>query len=1855
MTMGSTGARTPDMMPLPPHKSAPFKFRGNHDKVKNFLKQYIRLANAYNCSDADKCEQIIYFCSRKVVKLIEALKSYQDKKWPELENDLTNYYDGARKETRYLRAHLENLVHRWKHRPIKSLTEWKKYERKFITIAGWLSSKGKINEEDTSTFFWKGINKKLRDRIESRMISAAGSTIIDITKPFKMTEVITKAESIFARNRFDVELESSEEETSDSDSDSDSQSESSTDEDYDSDQDSEDSDNEKQSKRKAKAKRRFRNNKKKHDAQNEEVKEFRKKIGRKPDVKKTKRTLTKRVEKPRDEIEELIQQMSELSIEDRDYGMIYFKALSLDPNIAKCFPAPLINLPSKSPVNPFKSGSYPTQSTSVPNSPREPITCYGCGVKGHGLSICPKISDLISAGTILRDTSGRIILKDGSYIRRMPEENFIEAINRLLGERKTGQSHYYVLQQSIEEPVPSDLECDFYGIPGADYESEVVDEEEAYVMEAERSQRKIKTARKEVLDGVYPPARMKNKGKDKEKENIQASAQKAPPIPKYPVRPGPSKTQVHPQGQPSFKPVNHNPNPVDRKPNFNKMDPIPVDVRARRFVPVKDNNSDVDMKDATKKKHQKKQPDPEVIDNKKPGFQPQPKPQRLAEVSNRLGENQVVDQILNTDVTLTVGEVLGSSKELSNQFLGMLKRKTPEKPTPVATNLLLRTRYMLIRLEMECNNNPIEAIIDTGSELNVIHKRAWQDIVKKPRNLTESLTMNDANGGEGTLEGLVSKVPLSCGSVTTYASLYVGDSVPFTLLLGRPWQRDNHINIEERLEGTYLVFQIIENGVLKRKYEVLVTPEPASPEYMRLRNKLNGPHFLGETKKTGKTHCKQHFEKESYYYNHPQVPVCGMYAIKHQTPVLKSSCPGSLTLNSEPVEIEILMPPSKFLDKDHGIFAPNMGLPKTERWKNTPLECKSISYFPEKSEILFHGCNNISPFSRINRKLQHKRSANEQGMLELEPSSAMSHPVTPQPLPFRSNDNPLPQPVQWGPPPNEVPRTFDLLVRGINDRIVYPQSNDSVFLFVSSLGRRFEPQVDEYGIPFEHGLAFNTTLIVSSPSPSVPPSVKTGQMYFKFYESPPFLTQVLAHPFNPNTATAQSQRIPTPPNSEREMTPYSDSGTPGLPKFYIYTNENVEYGPPYSPTSDPHFPEPSVCIPPPTPARILARRYEMQDRGPGLPAMGTDLGGDDMHDRPRFEPHRPFGAPDPASTNPPPASVLFSIASNAYHTDIKHERMPTPRPVHPDESNETIDSGYDNPFKLFPVIPSDIPRVSDSVYQAGNFAQNTAPILAHSNDPSRPPEFLCVPPTLSPPISSDNFSHPSHSESHPYDDLPLLYPPQPVDILPNPYVPLPQYVSPLSPTSSLASFCTTTVASTPYSPHMVPTDSPPYQPRSPLFTPVPDNPLHGQGHLGQSCFGFGTQWDIASTISDCSSIPELDSVSDISESDSNVTSLSLYKSDLRIPQEPFTQNSEQTTSSQSISPTETLKALLSDNIWDEEFNTSDTESCNEAPEYSPKYLSQIGLRNPRRPRGYHERQKAQANLPKGTLPPMPKLPGKGGGIIYVSSDYAESSCSESTCDEIPLRQDPLPEPMDFTFSSNNNQLPSMPPSTCKFIPNNPLSSQLTPEAPLPVQTFTTTEAPTAPPVTNLNKGLWDPYEDSESGKIFLAILQGARAKIILLIRRVVYLLNLPHWICFTDDIPKDDPLFHYFANECDIDGFIRTRNGKKWTTAVSPICSSLNHYFQLFASADMGSPLLTEEERTFLKKASNVFARQHSSRGSAHRLADFLASVAWCPFVLQDYQFRLADLAHEDQLIHEAFFWTKQVEKEFHWDIYDNL
>ena len=191
----------PNSLPIAGSKAAPRKFKGKYSEVKNFVQHYEKLCALKRViSDKDKIENITQYCSRDVREFLEGLSSYKGNNWVKFSEDILKYYDADRDEKRYKIKDLEAYVKKTRKKPgMKSLEAWKKYDRGFIRIAGWLRAKGKLSEEHQDFYFWKGIPRKFRDALENKLIQLDQD--YDYEKPFKGDDVRRQAEKILKRSR----------------------------------------------------------------------------------------------------------------------------------------------------------------------------------------------------------------------------------------------------------------------------------------------------------------------------------------------------------------------------------------------------------------------------------------------------------------------------------------------------------------------------------------------------------------------------------------------------------------------------------------------------------------------------------------------------------------------------------------------------------------------------------------------------------------------------------------------------------------------------------------------------------------------------------------------------------------------------------------------------------------------------------------------------------------------------------------------------------------------------------------------------------------------------------------------------------------------------------------------------------------------------------------------------------------------------------------------------------------------------------------------------------------------------------------------------------------------------------------------------------------------------------------------------------------------------------------------------------------------------------------------------------------------------------------------------------------------
>jgi hypothetical protein len=127
--------------------------------------------------------------------------------------------------------------------------------------------------------------------------------------------------------------------------------------------------------------------------------------------------------------------MNLLTQDDLQYRIAYYHALKLDPNVARIVAKPALRRPGDQrqfsaarvtmypptqylqPANPsYYAPHAPPQISQQPPPRRSEMMCYGCRQKGHGMTRCSIINDMIMKDLLVKDNGGQILHKDGSPI-----------------------------------------------------------------------------------------------------------------------------------------------------------------------------------------------------------------------------------------------------------------------------------------------------------------------------------------------------------------------------------------------------------------------------------------------------------------------------------------------------------------------------------------------------------------------------------------------------------------------------------------------------------------------------------------------------------------------------------------------------------------------------------------------------------------------------------------------------------------------------------------------------------------------------------------------------------------------------------------------------------------------------------------------------------------------------------------------------------------------------------------------------------------------------------------------------------------------------------------------------------------------------------------------------------------------------------------------------------------------------------------------------------------------------------------------------------------------------------------------
>ena len=393
---------------------------------------------------------------------------------------------------------------------------------------------------------------------------------------------------------------------------------------------------------------------------------------------------------------------------------------------------------------------------------------------------CEALNELVSRGSLARDAYHRITLPNGAKLPRLGGETFIAAYSRFAAQDRANSVRF--ITHDEEENTDQDNQ-DIMNMQA-----------EHFVAAAEHSPEATRGQRKGIFEGVYIPTHSERKGKENQ---VPAPLQTPILPPKF--KEAPRRSPITDQA-PKNGPISASSSQSASIPS-----PIPIEVHPYLF----DGSDDAIMEDCS---HQ----------NIKSSTQ-EPKDKRKSKPTSPLGSSlaqntsptAIVDRILATPLTLSVGEVIGTSKEVSTQLQDLIRIRRQAPPiikspqgTPPHASMMCLTSSPLITINLHCNGQLINAVIDSGSTLNVVKESVANSVLRLPINRKITTTMRDANGGQAQLTGMITEVPLFCGEAKTWANVFVSqdNGSAFDLLLGRPWMQGNAISIIEKESGTYIIF-----------------------------------------------------------------------------------------------------------------------------------------------------------------------------------------------------------------------------------------------------------------------------------------------------------------------------------------------------------------------------------------------------------------------------------------------------------------------------------------------------------------------------------------------------------------------------------------------------------------------------------------------------------------------------------------------------------------------------------------------------------------------------------------------------------------------------------------------------------------------------------------------------------------------------------------------------------------------------------------------------------------------------------------------------------------------------------------
>ena len=176
---------------LAPHFSGEIEY-----PVKDFLCKHEELADEYGLMDVQKVEMVIWYVDRSECHIWTSLLGYINRNWDDMWEELAHEYVDPSTENCFSKQKLVDFADKYARRPMTSETDVINYHRKFNNLAKILVTSGCITRGKRNAIFWRGFHPDDQQSLCERLIAKQPNR--PRGRAFKLTDVLETARAVFS-------------------------------------------------------------------------------------------------------------------------------------------------------------------------------------------------------------------------------------------------------------------------------------------------------------------------------------------------------------------------------------------------------------------------------------------------------------------------------------------------------------------------------------------------------------------------------------------------------------------------------------------------------------------------------------------------------------------------------------------------------------------------------------------------------------------------------------------------------------------------------------------------------------------------------------------------------------------------------------------------------------------------------------------------------------------------------------------------------------------------------------------------------------------------------------------------------------------------------------------------------------------------------------------------------------------------------------------------------------------------------------------------------------------------------------------------------------------------------------------------------------------------------------------------------------------------------------------------------------------------------------------------------------------------------------------------------------------------